>query len=142
MSNKLITGTEVICHINNSPFALCANIAFNSETPRKNIYSIDSLQPVELLQGPTQCGGTLQVYRLKRSGGIEGAGLSAHFNDLIKEKYFSILLIDRSTDSVLFRADSCSVISQSWNVGRNYVLGTISFSALNWSNEVQPIQVD
>jgi hypothetical protein len=52
-----------------------------------------------------------------------------------QEKYFSIRVVDRTNEVTIFQADRCSVVSQNWSIQRGYVMGTVQFRALTWSNE-------
>jgi hypothetical protein len=103
---------------------------------RRHLHTIDTLQPAELVPLSTEVGGTLTVYKLKNDGGVEGAGLAAEFKNLVMGKNFSLALVDRSTDTVIFNFPQCSVESQNWDFNtKRYVVGQIGFSALSWNNE-------
>jgi hypothetical protein len=83
----------------------------------------------------------MSIYRTVGDGGAEGGGMTAPAEELPREKYFSVLLVDRgASDAVIFQADDCSLTSQAWSVpSRGIVTGSLEFEALTWSNEVKPI---
>lgn len=136
--NLLLVGAHARCYLNNQPFGRIADFSWDDNTPRKEIKVCDYLPPWELLQTGASVRCNASIYRIHMDGGIEGAGMRApSWLDLPREKYFSFLVLDRLTDTVLFRADKCSVEHQSWRIGRGYVMGTVSFLGLLWENETQ-----
>lgn len=137
--SHLITGPKVFLYINGQPYGRVVGFRWSSDTPKRAAYGLDSTEPYELMPTITRCTGQLQVLRVSRDGGAEGAGIAAPYVDLTLEKYFSILLIEQRTDTVLFQADQCSCVNQQWDVSaRTFMMGTISFEALTWTNEVKP----
>jgi hypothetical protein len=138
MSSLTIHGARVVCYINGSVLGV-NSFKFTSDTPRRPVYCLDMQFPGELVLQSTRIVGTLGVYRQASDGGIEGVGMIATTPDLMSEKYFTILLVDRVTDTVLFSAELCSVLSQDWQVStKDLMHGTIQFQAILWSNEVRP----
>lgn len=136
--SNIITGAKVVVYINSKPFAFVMNFRWDSSTPRRAIYGIDSGEPYELAPTTTKIGGSVGVYRTIDGGGLEGPGIVANLDNIPREKYFSLALIERSTGVTIFRADQCSVISQSWDVpSRGIMTGSFTFEALSWNNEVQ-----
>lgn len=141
-STRLIQSAAVIAMVNGRPFGVVTAFQWNSATPKKEFYGIDSPDPYEIGATQTKITGTISVYRTNGDGGAEGWGLATTFDDISREKYFSLMLIDRATNRVLFQADFCSVTSQSWNVPpKGVVTGQIQFAALTWNNEVRPVSV-
>lgn len=137
---NLITTPHCVCYINSVPFARCCGLTFDSMTPRKEIRAIDTLQSVEIIPIGASVKGTIQVYRLKRDGGVEAAGLIATLESLTREKYASLMVIDRSTDTRIVQVDKLMVENQSWSfVPKSFVVGTISFTGLNYNNDAQTV---
>lgn len=129
---SLVTGASVLCYINGQLFGLVSSFKWSSNTPRRSIPEIDSLFPAELVPIMTKVTGTIGLYRKVGDQGIEGAGLSAPLDLLAQEKYFTVMLTERTTDSILFRADFCSVVNQSWDIpSRGMVMGNVSFESLS-----------
>jgi hypothetical protein len=137
MINQLLVGAHLKVYVNGGPFGRTADFSWEESTPRRETAVVDYLPPWELEQGSVSVRASMTIYRMHMDGGIENAGLKAVWADLPREKYFSLLLIDRVTDTVVFRADRCSVEHQSWRATRGYVMGSVSIKALDWSNETQ-----
>ena len=138
MASSVIVSANVGCYVNGGRFGKVKSFSWSSNTPKKAIYGIDSPNPVELAPTTTKVTGQMVVYRLIGDGGIEGAAMATRQGELPLEKYFSLALIVRSTKTVIFEANQCSVISQSWSVPeKGIVTGSISFECISWSNEMR-----
>ncbi len=110
---------------------------FRSDTPHKELHGIDSSDAFELAPTTNGCSGTLGVFRSLNDGGAEGAGLTPVNADLSRGKYFSLILIERLSESILFQARKCVLVSQSWNApARGYLTGSLSFKSTDFTNEV------
>jgi hypothetical protein len=138
--SPLLTGAQVLCYINSRAFGRVADLGWTSDTPLEELRVVDVLEPVELIPQGVSVRGQLSIYRLRQDGGLQAAGMVATWADLTRQKYFSILVVDRVTDTVIFRADKCMVGSESWRFGKGYVMGQVSFQGLGWSNETEPSQ--
>ncbi len=133
---RSIVAANVICYVNNRPFGKVTGFSFSSATPREPINGIDSIDPFELAANTTRVTGSLTLVRTLYDGGAEGAGMTTDFERLPQEKYFSILLVERLSDTVLFQANHCSVNQQSWGASAKGVMtGQVEFEALSWTNE-------
>jgi hypothetical protein len=136
MISRLLSGAKVILYINGNPYAAVVSFKWDSTTGRKAIYGLDSGEPYELAPTTNKIVGTMMLLRTIGDGAAEGAGLVAQFADVPREKYFSLSLIERSTDTQIFRADRCSVLNQSWDVpSKGLAMGSLNFEALSWNNE-------
>ncbi len=137
---KTIVTAGVLLYVNNRPYGQVRSFRFSSQTARNPIYGIDSIDPFELAPTITKVSGSIGLVRTLFDGGAEGAGLTASFEQLPREKYFSIMLIEKASDTVLFRADYCSVTNQNWMFeSKEIVRGDVEFEALTWSNEVRSV---
>lgn len=135
-ASRLLTGARVILYINGRPYAAVISFKWDSATPKKAIYGLDSGEPYELAPGQTKITGTITLLRTIGDGGAEGAGMVAEFSDVPREKYFTLALVERLTDTQIFRADQCSVTNQGWDIpSKGTVTGSLSFEALTWNNE-------
>lgn len=135
-SSSLISAAKVVCYVNGLPYAQVTSFQWSVTPQRKAIYGLDSGEPYELAPVTTKVTGSMAVLRTQKDGGLEGAGITAPLEELTREKYFSLTLVERTTNTILFRADQCSVQSQAWTVSpKSLVSGTVSFEAINWSNE-------
>jgi hypothetical protein len=138
MRSPLTVGAGVKLYINGAPYARVSSLSINIATPRRDLKTVDTLSPWELLPTALSVSGTLQIYRLHNDGGAEGAGMSGGLAKLPREKYFSLLVINSLTDTVIFQSQNCSVDSQSWDIpAKSYITGRIAFSALDYNNEAE-----
>jgi hypothetical protein len=137
--SHLATAARVILYINGQPYAQATSFRWDSATPARALYGLDCGEPYELAHTVTKITGQIGLLRVVGDGGLEGAGVVQHFADVPKGRYFTLALIDRVTDTQLFRADRCKATSQSWNVpSKGRIEGTLTFEALDWSNEALP----
>jgi hypothetical protein len=136
--STIVTGAHVVVYINGSVFGKVTSFGFKSVTARKEIRQVDSVGVQELAPTTTSVSCTMSLYRQMSDGGLEGAGITARYENLPRERYFNVTLVDRVTDSVIFQASQCSVEEQSWTIApKGLVTGQVAFKALEWSNEVQ-----
>lgn len=134
--SRIITGARVLVYVNGKPFAQVTHFRWDSATPPKKIMGVDSGEPVELAPTTTMISGNMGLLRLSGDGGLEGAGIIPEFSEVPRGKYFSLALIDRATDTQIFRADRCWCASQSWDIpSKGMVTGQMTFEALGWNNE-------
>jgi hypothetical protein len=134
--SNLVTSPHCVVYINSVPFARTCGLTYDVMSPRKELRGVDVLEPVELVPTSLAIHGTFQVYRLHQDGGLEAAGLIATWKKMTKERYASLMVLDRSTDTVLLQVDKFCVNSQSWRVvPKSFVLGTVSWSGFSYSND-------
>ncbi len=63
------------------------------------------------------------------------------FPELSRQKYYSLMLIEKHSNTILFEGRRCATNGQSWGAStRSYVTGTVEFSAIDWSNELRPVR--
>lgn len=136
MPSNLITGPHCVCYINSVPLARAASVTADIATSRRVVKGIDVLRATELIPVEQLVGGGLSVFRLHRDGGVEAAGLIGTWDSMTREKYFSLMIIDRSTDTTVLQVDRCSIQKQSWTYQpKSYVMGTITWTGLIYNNE-------
>lgn len=139
MSSRLLVPASILVYINSRLYGKVSSFRYDLSSVHKPIYGLDSGEPFEFIPTTTKVVGTMQIYRIAGDGGPEGDGMTAHFADLPIAKYFSVSLVDRRTNMVVFEALECVVQNQSWEIsGKNLVTGTISFEAKDYSNEFKP----
>ncbi len=137
MRSFLLGGAKVRLYINGLAFGRVTNFSWQSETPKKAIYGIDSTEPYELAVTTSRITGSISVLRSSGDGGAEGAGIAAPLHDLSKELYFSIALVEILTDTTIFEATRCSMTGQQWGApAKGLMSGSISFEAIEWNNEI------
>ncbi len=137
--SALITGARTVLFVNGRPFGRVADFKYDSSTPLREIRGIDSMEPFELAKTVSRVTGTMTIYRLSGDGGAEGAGLVAPVSELSREKYVSLVLVERNTNKVLFETQKAQISNQSWTIpARGYVMGSIQFEGIGFNNEVRP----
>ncbi len=137
---KTITGANLNAFINGVHVGQVTGLGWSSTENRRELYAIDSSLPQEFIPGTTRVQGQLQLLRTVGDGGVEAMGIAATLEQYVRERYFQLLIVERSTDSVVFRADNCSLLNQSWSVqARGILQGSIDFVAQSWSNESSPL---
>lgn len=139
MRAQTIATAGVILKVNGRTFGRVRTFEYAVDSPKKAIYGVDSLEPFELAPMQTKVSGKMTLYRTVGDGGVEGAGMAGILEEIPKEKYFSLLLLELISGTVVFQANYCSVLRQSWSVGeKGLVGGAVDFEALDWSNEIRP----
>jgi hypothetical protein len=67
--------------------------------------------------------------------GLEGRNITAGLPYIPEERYFSLMLQDRFSGFIIFRADYCKVEGQAWNINaKQMVVGQFSFKGLTARN--------
>jgi hypothetical protein len=136
MPSLIIAGPHIVCYINGRVYGQVSHAEWNSDTPKKPIHGIDSVHPFELAPTTSAVKGSLALYRITGSGGLQGAGVIAPFPDLSREKYFTLQLIDRRSGGVVFDCRQCSPESERWVISTKALMtGTLNFSGISWNNE-------
>ena len=135
-TSSLISSAKIVCYVNGGVYGKATSFQWSVGTTKRPIMGLDSGEPYEFAPGPTKVTGQVGVLRLSKDGGLEGAGITVPLEELTREKYFSLTLVDRSNNTIIFRAEKCTVQSQSWTVTpRSFVIGSFDFEAINWANE-------
>lgn len=136
MKTKTLTGANLSIYINGKLFGICESFSYTIDTGRKEIRGIDSLFPFELAPTQVAVTGQMSVFRTANTAGLEGLGIAARDFVLPRERYFSITVIDRSTDSTPFKTDMAAVRHQNWDVAAQGLMrGTFSFVASGYAND-------
>lgn len=139
-SRRVVTGASINCYVNGNLYGRVRSFSFNASTMHEAEYALDSSDPFELSAGRTKVSGKLGVWRTIGDAGAEGAHMATRFEDITKGKYFSLTLIDRTSDMVVFECRYAKVQNQSWTVQeRGIMTGEIDFEGLDFSNELRPV---
>jgi len=134
MGPQTITAAGVLVYVNNLPMGTLTGLSYSSSTPRKAVYKIDAIDPVELMTTQTKTSVSLSLVKTLGDNGIEGQGMTTYYDALLREKYFSIKVIDRVAGFVLYSANYCSIQNQQWSMqARNIIQGSIQLEALDWT---------
>lgn len=139
--SNLITSAHCIAYINTVPLARTCGLTCNIDSPRKAVHCVDTLEPVELITTSLSASGTLQIYRLHLDGAAEAAGMIATWTSALREKYCSLMVLDRLTDSVIIEVDNFCVTGQQWSFQpKAYLIGTLSWTGFGYSNDASDAQ--
>ncbi len=131
MAGKLQVGAAVVCRINGIDYGFVTGIKLDTPTPRGKARGIDSPFIIDLMPTTIETGGSVEVLRLINDGGLEARNLVLSPRYFIVEKHFTLELVERQTDTILYRAKYCSVENQSWNVvAKGMVTGTFNFTGV------------
>ena len=137
MTKTIVAGACKV-FINGLPFGLATSFEYVGVTPRRVIGGIDFMEALELAPTSSICKGAIGMYRIHGDGGLEGQGIVAPSGLIVKERYFSITVLNRVTGQVIFQADTCSVEEQRWTTSaRGRKMGTMTFTAIGFKNEAE-----
>ncbi len=138
-STFTIAGAQINVYLNGNRLNQVTSFSFRSAENRRPVYAVDQNEPYEFIPTTSTVQGTLHLVRVLNDGGSQGLGMSGGIDNMVNERYFSLLVTERSTDAVLFNAPECSLTDESWDMSaRGVVGGTIDFLALTWNNEAIP----
>lgn len=127
----IIVGPGVLLYINGQRYSRVAGFQWTLAIDQKEIFAVDSSSAYELVPGQARAMGVIDVYRLKGDGGATGAQLTTQFQDILRQRYFTVSLVERTTGEILFEASRCSLVTQSWKApGRGFVTGQFNFKCL------------
>src|SRR6266568_9420570 len=105
-------------------------------TPVRPAQGIDQPQTFELMPTTYRVMGSMDVLRGRLTGGLEGLGLVASGRDLLKQKYKTIEIVDRVTDTTFFKATGCVVTDQTIRIApKGIVVISLQFEGLDATNE-------
>jgi hypothetical protein len=137
--SKLTTGAGVTLFINGVNWGTVTKFAVSPSTPRKVIHGIDTPIAFELAPTVVEVSGQIGFLRTAKDTGLEGKKIAAGPHNLSKEQYFTVLLRDRKTGSIIFQADQCSSEGQSWDYeSRALAQGSVNFRGIVWANDYVP----
>lgn len=134
-----MTGAHVVVYINGTAYARVASVSPQMSTPSREVRGIDCQEALELAPTISSVSCSMSVFRTLGDGGAEGPGMSVPPTLLPRGKYFSVMLLEQVTNTILFTANKCRIEEQKWDVAaKSFVRGSINFKALSWNNEVRP----
>lgn len=134
-NSSIICGPQTVVYINGKPFAQVSSIDYSIASPYRVITGIDTLLPLDTAPQSLSCTGTMNLYMIRGRGGIEGEGMAATWEAATRGKYFSILVLDRATSSILFETRKNRALGQQWRLAaKSIVTGTVQFTGLFYSN--------
>jgi hypothetical protein len=135
--SNLIVGAHAVLYINGIPYAYVSELDPTITSPQKVLHGIDYLPPLDAAPGPLSYSVSAQVYRHRNSVGLEGDGLVPMWNKATRGKYFSAIIMDRLTQTILFESQRNLVVGQSWRIGKGFVIGQVTWQGLGYTNDSQ-----
>lgn len=133
---KLVVSAKVLVYINGKLYGKCTSFSWSSNTKHRAIHSIDIPHPVELAPGQTDVAWQMSILRVIGDGGAQGAGIVAAQSDFTREKYFTLMLVERSTNLTIFQADYCVCDNEAWSgVAKDLLRGQLAGAGIIWGNE-------
>jgi len=133
---RLISSARLLVYLNGRLYGRCAGISWQPTTPKRAARAVDTPLVQEYMPTTVEVTGAMTIYRMIADGGTEGAGIQANQIDTAREKYFTITLVERTTDTVVLQINQATVQSQAWSVSpRGLLMGQISFTAIISTNE-------
>lgn len=134
--SRITHGARLLCYINGTLLGRITSFEYSSNTNHRDARGLDVNYVIETIPTTISTVFTMTILRVIADGGAEGAGLVTQLADQVREKYFTILLVDRVTDLPVFQSDYCTCTSQSWSVAaKGVMIGRISCEAIYWNNE-------
>lgn len=134
-TSSIICGPHTVVYINGKPFAQVSAIDYNINSPYRVITGIDTLLPLDTAPQSLSYTANMQIYMLRGRGGIEGEGLCATWEAATRGKYFSILVMDRLTSTILFEGRKNRATGQQWKIAsKSIVTGSVQFTGLFYNN--------
>lgn len=134
-----IAGAQCTAWVNGVQVGSVTSFSWRSAEARREVYALDQNEPYELIPTQSRVSCNLRLVRTLNDGGAQGLGMSGGFDAMVRERYFQFMITERQSDTVLFLAQDCSLVDESWDIAsRSYIQGTIDFTALTWSNEALP----
>lgn len=130
-----VAGAHLKVYINSCLYGTVTGMAFRIVSGHEARRGIDNPMPFALVPTTYSVQGSLSVLRI-RDGGLEGRGFVPFGNELPRQKYLSIQIIDRVTGRMLFNAANSVVNDQQWSVqSKSLMSGSFSFEAMGFGNE-------
>ena len=134
---RLVSAARVNCYINGKLIGRVAGVTYNSLTPHKEARGVDDPFVQEYMPTTLAVGGSIVIHRFLGDGGAQGAGITVPQSLISKQKYFTLTLVERETDTTIFQMEAGVAHSEVWTViAKSMLQGTIAFSGRAWSNEV------
>jgi hypothetical protein len=139
---RIIVGANVICYLNGKPLGFVSSFHYNASTPSRKIGGIDSPEVLELAPTSSMCSFNMTVFRVKGGGGIQGIGMGPISIEVPRGKYFTFLLLDRITDTIIWQGKGCRVENEGGSFeAKAMSMVNVAGSCLTWDNEVRPMKV-
>lgn len=112
----VLTGALIQIHWNNAQYKEVADISFTVDYGEYPIGQIDSPYAAEIAGGAISVTGTVNGFRLKLDGGLQGKNLRPLFTDVSAAPYVSLRVSDRNTKEDILFIPQCKIVSESHSI--------------------------
>jgi hypothetical protein len=132
----LAVAARMLCYVNGRLVGHVVGMDFSSGTPHQELGGLDRGDPFELAPTQTRAEGSFTLLRVVGTGGAQGLGFAPQYEDLVRQKYNTIQIVDRLTKLQLFYASGVSATMERWQVAaKGMMIGTLTYKMLSWENE-------
>lgn len=136
MRSKTLRGLDLIVYVNAKPWSFADDLNWDIDYGGEPIYGVDSLFPFEITTTRGLISATIHYWRQHNTAGAEGAGMIPIQQDLPRERYFYLQVVDRQTGATYLEIPMCKLRRQTGSgKARSPVEGTLALSGLGWANE-------
>ena len=132
----ILSGADIKVYINGSFLGWTQGVTYRSSTPVRAVHVVDQSTPAELIPTTLAVVFSMQVFRGRGQGSAEGLGLVPFGDEIVMQKYNSIELLDRETDTLVGHFVDCLVIEQNWNLMfKKMWMGNLTLQGRQYGNE-------
>ena len=138
MRDLIQIGGNLKLLINNKTLGIVTGFSYMIDYGRRALRGVDCPFPQEIVSGQQTVRGQVSVVRLKgvtlENCGVISPQLSntgTATGEMAGDPYFSLTLVDRTSDQTVFRVDAASLTNQQWTVGaRGIMTGSFNFEGV------------
>ena len=112
----VMTGAIIEIFWNNKQYKEVANISFSVDYGEYVIGQIDSPYAAEIAGGMISVSGSVDSFRIKLSGGLQGKSLRPLFTDVSAAPYVSLRVTDRATKEDVIFIPQCKITVENHNI--------------------------
>jgi hypothetical protein len=134
--SNLQHGSRTLVYVNGQLYGLCTGFNWSVRWGRKDIQGIDVPVTLEIGATSVEITGNMNVLKVVGDGGTQAYGLAPQVIDIAREKYCTLLILDRAFQKVIFRSDNVQITSENWGVeAKGLMTGSVAFKAIIYQNE-------
>lgn len=144
---QIQTGSGVVVKVNGKVVGFATGLTFTRSQNLKVIHEVDSPFAAEIAPTTYSVSGNMTGFRLRDSGGLDGAGKGNQIMDLstvdsyFYQKYATIEVVDRVSNKMMYSFRGVLFDQDSWSITtKNIITFSASFRAIFVSNEASTAQ--
>lgn len=138
ISNIPTTGPGITVFVNGFSYGNVRSIRIREITNSQRRYGLDSPMPFDLIPLTNSADFTIECYLLIGEAGTGLQGVEIMPPPALSQsgQYASIILVSNRDQAIIFRSDTCSVVSVDSDIpARGLVTRTINFNTLDWTSD-------